>query len=147
MRSIFDINNMNLTEFARSFGLYKNIAQMVTVSTKHHQAAKVKESKKRLFKDRDEKTTKNSKSEVVAAGAEESKLYTMRLLKAKQKELEKKIFQNKDNMGMFERDKMEGELKRLKKEVYVNDWKVEQRKVNFEKARHSTGKKVLSEFI
>lgn len=26
MRSIFDINNMNLTEFARSFGLYKNIA-------------------------------------------------------------------------------------------------------------------------
>jgi hypothetical protein len=56
---------------------------MVTVSTKHHQAAKVKESKKRLFKDRDEKTTKNSKSEVVAAGAEESKLYTMRLLKAK----------------------------------------------------------------
>jgi len=28
-------------------------------------------------------------------------------------------------MGQFERDKMEGELKRLKKEVYVNDWKVE----------------------
>ena len=25
MRSIFDIKNLNLTEFARSFGLYKNI--------------------------------------------------------------------------------------------------------------------------
>jgi hypothetical protein len=32
------------------------------------------------------------KAEVVAAGAEESKLYSKRLLKAKQKELERKIF-------------------------------------------------------
>ena len=42
MRSIFDINNLNLTEFARSFGLYKNIASMVTISTKHHSASAVK---------------------------------------------------------------------------------------------------------
>ena len=41
---------------------------------------------------------------------------------------------------------MLGDLQRLKREVYVNEWKVEQRKVNFEKARHSVGKKVLSEF-
>jgi hypothetical protein len=42
---------------------------------------------------------------------------------------------------------MEDELKRLKKEVHVNEWKVEQRKVIFEKAKHSSGKKVLSEFM
>jgi hypothetical protein len=29
---------------------------------------------------------------------------------------------------------METELKRLKREVYVNEWKVEQRKTNFKKA-------------
>ena len=50
-------------------------------------------------------------------------------------------------MGPTEKDRMEGELKRLKREVYVNEWKVEQRKVNFEKARHSNGKKVMSEFL
>lgn len=50
-------------------------------------------------------------------------------------------------IGAGERDKMESELKRLKREVYVNEWKVEQRKTNFEKAKHSTGKKVLSEFL
>ncbi len=49
--------------------------------------------------------------------------------------------------GQQKRQKMEDELKRLKREVYVNEWKVEQRKVNFEKARHSTGKKVMSEFL
>ncbi len=50
-------------------------------------------------------------------------------------------------IGAGERDKMESELKRLKREVYVNEWKVEQRKTNFEKAKHSTAKKVLSEFL
>ena len=84
---------------------------------------------------------------MVAAGTEEAKLYSKRLLKAKQKELERKIYTEGPKAGPSDRDRMEGELKRLKREVYVNEWKVEQRKVNFEKARHSTGKKVLSEFI
>ena len=35
----------------------------------------------------------------------------------------------------------------LRREVYVNEDKVALRKKNFEKARHSVGKKVLSEFI
>jgi hypothetical protein len=54
MRSIFDINNLNLTEFARSFGLYKDLAGKVTISLKHHKEAKEKDSKKRLFKDKNE---------------------------------------------------------------------------------------------
>lgn len=53
MRFIFDINNLNLTEFVRSFGLYKDIAQKVTISTKHYAAAEKKDSKKKLFKDKD----------------------------------------------------------------------------------------------
>jgi hypothetical protein len=79
MRSIFDINNLNLTEFARSFGLYKNLTQKVTISTKHHKEAAAKDSKKRKHKDKEgDKTT-----DVVAAGTEEAKLYSRRLLKAK----------------------------------------------------------------
>ena len=84
---------------------------------------------------------------MVSAGAEQNQLYSQRLLKAKQKELERKIFTNSRSLDNSEREKMEIELKRLKREVYVNDWKVEQRKTNFEKAKHSTGKKVLSEFL
>ncbi len=147
MRSIFDINNLNLTEFARSFGLYKDLAGKVTISLKHHKEAKEKDSKKRLFKDKNEEQKGGAQAEMVAAGTEEAKLYSKRLLKAKQKELERKIYSESSRAGPTEKDRMEGELKRLKKEVYVNEWKVEQRKVNFEKARHSTGKKVLSEFI
>jgi len=39
------------------------------------------------------------------------------------------------------------ELRTLKKEVYIDDTKVERRKQNFEKAKYSVNKKVLSEFI
>ena len=53
MRQIFDINKLNLTEFARSFALYKNLAQKVTIATKHHAAAEKKDSKKRLFASKD----------------------------------------------------------------------------------------------
>ncbi len=141
-RFIFDINNLNLTEFARAFGLYKNLALKVTISSKHHDTEKP--SLKRKAKEGDKKT---AKQELVAAGEEESKLYSKRLLKAKQKELERKIYEKSSQMHADEKNRMEGELKRLKREVYVNEWKVEQRKVNFEKARHSTGKKVLSEFL
>ena len=148
MRAIFDINKLNLTEYARAFGLYKDLAGKVTISTKHHKEAKEKDSKKRLFKDKEEAAKPTgAQAEMVAAGTEEAKLYSKRLLKAKQKELERKIYTEGPKAGPSDRDRMEGELKRLKREVYVNEWKVEQRKVNFEKARHSTGKKVLSEFI
>ena len=77
MRSIFDINNLNLTEFARSFGLYKNLVQKVTIATKHFQTTPAKESRKRSQKEL------KQQSEVVTAGAEEAKLYSKRLLKAK----------------------------------------------------------------
>ena len=52
MRPIFDINNLNLTEYARSFGLYKNLVGRITISTKHHKEAKEKDTKKRTFKDK-----------------------------------------------------------------------------------------------
>lgn len=164
MRSIFDINNLNLTEFARSFGLYKDIAQKITISTKHHTAFEKKDDKRRSFTSKDKANT-TAKQDLVAAGSDEAKLYSKRLLKAKQKELEKKIYKeeplptfntapnmnssaNTDRQfGPSARDRMEGELKKLKRDVYTNEWKVEQRRVNFEKARHSTGRKVLSEFI
>lgn len=58
MRSVFNINSLNLTEFVRAFGLYKNIAQKVTITTKHHQTSlNPKESKKRTFKEKDGSTS------------------------------------------------------------------------------------------
>jgi hypothetical protein len=77
-RFIFDINNLNLTEFARAFGLYKDLAQKVTISSKHHESEKP--SHKRKAKEGEKRT---AKQELVAAGQEESKLYSKRLLKAK----------------------------------------------------------------
>ena len=63
-RFIFDINNMNLTEFARAFGLYKNLQQMVTISSKHHDSVD-KPSLKRKAKEGDKRT---AKQDLVAAG-------------------------------------------------------------------------------
>ena len=127
VRHIFDINNLNLTEFARSFGLYKNVAQQVTITSKRpDKAASTKLSKKRSHKEANKpEATGSAKQELIKAGVEENQLYSQRLLKAKQKELEKKIFVGvKSGIGAGERDKMETELKRLKREVYVNEWKV-----------------------
>ena len=78
----------------------------------------------------------SAKMELIAAGQEESKLYSKRLLKAKQKELEKKIYKEENEAEKQEgkqeqfkvrekMNKMEVDLMRLKKDVYVNEWKVE----------------------
>ncbi len=65
---------------------------MVTITTKNFEKASKKEkqesSKKRFFsnaieKEEQKKAPLTGKAEVVAAGAEESKLYSRRLLKAK----------------------------------------------------------------
>jgi Domain of unknown function (DUF4217) len=83
VRHIFDINNLNLTEFARAFGLYKNVAQKVTISSKNHDKASAKPDKKRKHKDAfpnssggksEEKPQKSSN--VVSAGAEQNQLYS-----------------------------------------------------------------------
>ena len=52
MRSVFEINNLNLTEFARSFALYKNLA------LSHVSKAPIND-KKRSFKDRKDGKTKD----------------------------------------------------------------------------------------
>ncbi len=57
MRKIFDINKLNLTEFARAFALYKNLASKVTIATKNHEAASKKDSKKRQFSTKDGAST------------------------------------------------------------------------------------------
>lgn len=121
MRSVFDIHNLNLTEFARSFGLYKELAGKVTIATKRHDPS-IKDSKK--------KKDHGKKREVVNAGTEEAKLYTKRLLKAKQKEIERKLYTNQSEevpttLENPQKDRLEYELKRVKREVYVNEWKVE----------------------
>lgn len=85
VRHIFDINNLNLTEFARSFGLYKNVAQQVTITSKRpDKAASTKLTKKRSHKEANKpEATGSAKQELIKAGVEENQLYSQRLLKAK----------------------------------------------------------------
>ncbi len=75
VRHIFDINNLNLTEFARSFGLYKNVAQQVTITSKRpDKAASSKLTKKRSHKEANTKpeATGSAKQELIKAGVEEN---------------------------------------------------------------------------
>ena len=72
-------------------------------------------------------------------------MYTVRLKKAKQKELEKKL--NTSEVGGYQRERFMGELRHIKGEIYTDEVKVARRRQNFEKAKYSVSKKVLSEFV
>lgn len=139
MRHIFEINNLNLTEFARSFALYKNLGPQAMQSLKHVDLKRDKNAdKKRSFKERQRKDNPNEQQK-----DEEAKMFTKRLLKAQQKEIEKKIDRSQND---FQKGKLINNLQQLKREVYVNEDKVALRKKNFEKARFSVGKKIMDEF-
>jgi hypothetical protein len=76
MRHVFDIKKLNLTEFARQFGLYKNTEKDFQMS------------KKRAQRD------KNGKEGDINNDDEEQ--FKKRLMKAKQKELERKLIFSDD---------------------------------------------------
>ena len=78
MRSIFEINNLNLTEFARSFGLYKNV-QIPKIAYKN-------DKKKSSFKSKDKKI-----EEAKQQKNDEAENFKKRLQKAQFKDLEKKL--------------------------------------------------------
>ena len=99
------------------------------------------EEKQKRKRDQREKDIKHSGGTV---DMDDEKHYKKRLLKSQQKGLERKL--GAMNEGQ-QKDKIVGMISDLKREVYVNEDKVALRKKNFEKARHSTGKKVLSEFM
>lgn len=138
MRHVFEINNLNLTEFARSFALYKNLMHKGISKYKNEH----KNDKKRLSSKRDDKKEGNDANKTV--NLEDQKLFSKRLKKSQQKDLERKIGRVENER---EKEKYLGRLNEIKREVYTNEDKVALRKQNFEKAKYSVGKKVLSEFM
>lgn len=70
-------------------------------------------------------------------------MFTKRLRKAKEKDLERKLYEATG----IEAEKIKAELRCVKREVYTDERKVEQRKKNFDQAKHNTSKRSLSEFL
>lgn len=84
MRHVFEINSLNLTEFARSFALYKNLQSVgLPIFGK-------RDVKKRTFSKKDhadkEKTGKEK-----TVNMDDEKMFSKRLKKSQQKGLEKKM--------------------------------------------------------
>jgi len=84
MRSVFDIKRVNLTEFARSFALYRNMEPS--------------EKKKRTYKERQEEEKKD-------ANDENKQMFTKRLKMAKLKELDRRLWEA-NRLGGNERAKV-----------------------------------------
>ena len=104
MRNIFEINNLNLTEFARSFALYKNLGPQAMQNLKHVDLKDSAKDKKRSFKDR-QRNEGNEK-----AKNDEAKMFTKRLLKAQQKDIEKKIYKEGEGGTGLYKDKLQNNL-------------------------------------
>ena len=88
MRSIFEINNLNLTEFARSFALYKNLMSVGLPAY-----GKKEDSKKKMLSKRDKKdgSSKSGPTSGATVSFDDGQLYSKRLKKSQQKGLEKKL--------------------------------------------------------
>lgn len=106
-RKAFDIKRINLTEYARAFGLYKNM-----------------NDQKRTFREREEQTEKDKKED-------SSVMFTKRLKKAKLKDLDKKLLTAQG----AEYNKYQRELQQVKGEIYTNEYRLEARKKGFENAK------------
>ena len=109
LRHIFSIKILNLTEFSRSFGLYKTVANTMP----------------RLGKrDRHDKSDKTGKAKVAApTETEESEMFTRRLQKSKLKELGGKLRETIAQGG--DASRIKDEMDRTRKAVYTDDKKLD----------------------
>lgn len=119
MRKAFDIKRLNLTEYARAFGLYKNM-----------------NDNKRSFREREEQDEKNKTED-------SNVMFTKRLKKAKLKDLDRKLL----TATGADYNKYSRELDQVKGEIYTNEYRLEARKKGFENAKTINRRQALSEFI
>jgi hypothetical protein len=126
-RHIFDIKNLNLTEYSRSFALYKTVSESI--------------------KSTDKKQRKETQAhkEAVMEKEEQTGAFTRRLQKSKIKELQQNMYGKKDD----ERQKAMDELERVSKAFYTPEARLEMRKAGFGRAAlHANVKKdQLNEFM
>jgi len=163
MRHIFDIRKVNLTEFARAFGLYKQLYLVGQREKKEEESIKkkgldfkkdFKEDFKRHAKDKKEPQNVDVDELDQKFGEEvdldkiienNQKNFSRRLQKSKIKDLQSKLRQGSGPKE--EVNKIREELERAKKEVFTDERKIDQRKQGFTKARTNLKKTQLSEFL
>ena len=110
-RHIFDIKNLNLTEYARSFGLYKVVHENMT--------------KSKWVDKRDTKKIEEMKNRVVDANEGiATELFTKRLQKSKLKDLEKEL-KEAQYSNSSDVQKIRGRLEETRKAVFTDERKLD----------------------
>lgn len=154
MRHIFDLKQLNLTEFARSFGLYKQLYISAKREKEKQKESERQDLNKALLKGR--AAGKDPKPSVVNVESHEDDLdeavkknqtlYSRRLQKSKIKDLERDLRQlnRGDRIGQ---NRIQEELKKAKQDVFTDERKIEQRKMGFKRAKTDIKKTQLSEFM
>ena len=140
LRHIFDIHNLNLTQYARSFGLYYDV---VTSDGRPKNEPKIDQKIRHEAKE----TAKKAGEKKVKNEIPGDEIFKKRLIKAQIKQLEKKVDPENVEMPQKVSQKYVERAARLKQEVFTNEWKVEQRKKNFAKAGFNVGKKIADEVM
>jgi len=155
MRHIFDMKVLNLTEYARSFGLYK---QLYLVIQKDKKDAKTMEKRGMVKNDATSNYNSintmnpdlNLDKVLEKAIAENQQNFSRRLQKSKIKDLEKdlqKSLRNQDDLQSSRRiARLQDDLSKAKKDVFTDERKIEQRKAGFLKAKTNIRKAMISEF-
>ena len=134
-RHIFDIKNLNLTEYARSFGIYKVVHENMT--------------KSKWIDHRDTKKLEQRANQVVDANeGVATELFTKRLQKSKLKDLERELREaQKTSNSANEVAKIKSKMIETKKAVFTDERKLEQRKQGFDRAKNNVKATTLSEFM
>ena len=149
-RQALNFGDLNLTEYARSFGIYKVVFQSMP---KNNQAAQQAPEVGKKRKRKDEVSTdplvaaRQAEMEKKAAleAKESSELFTRRLQKSKLKDLEHKMrLAQQSGEDTF---KIKREMDTVRKQVFTDERKLDQRKKGFERAKLNVKATVLSEFM
>ena len=90
-RPILNKQDLNLTEYARSFGIYKVVHETMPKNNLHAREERIRDSKKGKLGKRPSREEKKKEEDERAEKTEGSELFTRRLQKSKLKELEIKI--------------------------------------------------------
>jgi len=140
-RHVLGMAELNLTEYARSFGIYKAVHETMSKSN----LPKKVSSKKSVLGKREREKSEKAKSE--DKRGEGTELFTRRLQKSKLKDLELKM--RATQYGDKESYKIKDLMDKVKKAVFTDERKLEQRKAGFERAKNRLNikKTVLSEFM
>ena len=144
LKHIFNHNDLNLTEYARSFGIYKVIHETMPKST-FTARQEDKKSKKSLLGKRPTREEAEEKKKVEAVKTEAGEMFTKRLQKSQLKDLSKSL--HEAIQAGKDASKIKNEMDRVRKAVFTDERRFEQRKQGFERAKTNARATALSEFM